>query len=346
MIFIDKLLVRMISSQQALDETIRILKSNLPDVSGEEGSSHAYGFYQVAKNIFVKFRVADHGLYMQTFVSHQNGVPPELVSIISVVYRDKPKKAIGTKWKTKGYPKQITVYQYVYPCWDMDIKDIAPIAMELIKFAKTNRFIPPHLCTKDVKVQEIISDTGVRDITNQMKAQYCTIDESIITNDNKRYKNMNRKNTVRLTESELKNIITESVKNILKEGGALDVIRNVKSKDEKRKVRDLTRRVLKPQDIQDAFMDIERVLDEISYLDDPRISIHYLGDLRKKVQSLKQEFSMATSNLAGSVANHFANPWSQDRTTYKYRPTNEIPVDDTEQDSWYDRNEHGDFDEF
>lgn len=31
-------------------------------------------------------------------------------------------------------------------------------------------------------------------------------------------KNMNRKNTIRLTESELKKVITESVKNILKEG--------------------------------------------------------------------------------------------------------------------------------
>ena len=141
------------------------------------------------------------------------------------------------------------------------------------------------------------------------------------------------KNTIRLTESELKNIITESVKNILKEGGAFDVIRNVKSKDERRRVRDLTKRVLKPEDIQDAFKVIERVLDEISYLENPRISIHYIGDLYKKVESLKQEFSMVTSNLTGTVANHFANPWSQDRTTYKYRPTNEIPVDDTEQDS-------------
>lgn len=39
-----------------------------------------------------------------------------------------------------------------------------------------------------------------------------------ITNENKRYKNMNRKNTIRLTESELKKVITESVKSILKEG--------------------------------------------------------------------------------------------------------------------------------
>ena len=138
----------MISSQQALNETIRILKEHLSDVSGETGGSHAYGFYQLAQNIFVKFRVADHGLYMQTFVSHDNGVAPELVSIISVVYRESPKEPIGTKWKTNGYPNSIIAFQYVYPCWDMDFDDIRPIAFELSTFAKTSTFVPPALTYK------------------------------------------------------------------------------------------------------------------------------------------------------------------------------------------------------
>ena len=168
----------MISSQQALNKTIRILKEHLSDVSGETGGSHAYGFYQLAQNIFVKFRVADHGLYMQTFVSHDNGVAPELVSIISVVYRESPKEPIGTKWKTNGYPNSIIAFQYVYPCWDMDFDDIPPIAFELITFAKTSTFVPPHLCTKDVKVQEITSDIGIRDVTNKLRARYCSIKES------------------------------------------------------------------------------------------------------------------------------------------------------------------------
>lgn len=38
-----------------------------------------------------------------------------------------------------------------------------------------------------------------------------------ITNENKQYKNMNKKNTMRLTESDLKRIISESVKKVLKE---------------------------------------------------------------------------------------------------------------------------------
>lgn len=209
----------MITSQQAIDETIRILTSNLPDVSGKTGGSHAYGFYQVTKTIFVKFRIADHGLYMQTFISHDNGVKPELVSIISVVYRESPKRPIGTKWKTNGYPNHITAYQYIYPCWEMEIKDISPIAYELIHFATTNTFIPPHLCTKNVRAQEIISDVGIRDITKSLKAIHCSIDESRYNN---KQKNIDRKmskiNTIRLTESELKSIISESVKKVLREG--------------------------------------------------------------------------------------------------------------------------------
>ena len=200
----------MISSQQALNETIRILKEHLFDVSGETGGSHAYGFYQLAHNIFVKFRVADHGLYMQTFVSHDNGVAPELVSIISVVYRESPKEPIGTKWKTNGYPNSIIAFQYVYPCWDMDFDDIPPIAFELITFAKTSTFVPPHLCTKDVKVQEVTSDIGIRDVTNKLRARYCSIKES------KTNKNM-KKNVVKLNENTLRQIVAESVNRMLNE---------------------------------------------------------------------------------------------------------------------------------
>ena len=222
----------MISSQQALNETIRILKEHLSDVSGETGGSHAYGFYQLAQNIFVKFRVADHGLYMQTFVSHDNGVAPELVSIISVVYRESPKEPIGTKWKTNGYPNSIIAFQYVYPCWDMDFDDIPPIAFELITFAKTSTFVPPHLCTKDVKVQEITSDIGIRDVTNKLRARYCSIKES------KTNKNM-KKNVVKINENTLKQIVAESVKKVLKEGDSFNFY-----KDKEDKSGELTKRIL------------------------------------------------------------------------------------------------------
>ena len=222
----------MISSQQALNETIRILKEHLSDVSGETGGSHAYGFYQLAQNIFVKFRVADHGLYMQTFVSHDNGVAPELVSIISVVYRESPKEPIGTKWKTNGYPNSIIAFQYVYPCWDMDFDDIPPIAFELITFAKTSTFVPPHLCTKDVKVQEITSDIGIRDVTNKLRARYCSIKES------KTNKNM-KKNVVKINENALRQIVAESVKKVLKEGDSFNFY-----KDKEDKSGELTKKIL------------------------------------------------------------------------------------------------------
>ena len=222
----------MISSQQALNETIRILKEHLSDVSGETGGSHAYGFYQLAQNIFVKFRVADHGLYMQTFVSHDNGVAPELVSIISVVYRESPKEPIGTKWKTNGYPNSIIAFQYVYPCWDMDFDDIPPIAFELITFAKTSTFVPPHLCTKDVKVQEITSDIGIRDVTNKLRARYCSIKES------KTNKNM-KKNVVKINKNTLKQIVAESGKKVLKEGDSFNFY-----KDKVDKSGELTKKIL------------------------------------------------------------------------------------------------------
>ena len=57
-----------------------------------------------------------------------------------------------------------------------------------------------------------------------------------ITNENKRYKNMNRKNTIRLTESELKNIITESVKNILREDSEMEGNAPNKEKDNYKRI--------------------------------------------------------------------------------------------------------------
>ena len=39
-----------------------------PSVSGEAGSSHFYGDIQIDEHLFVKFRVADHGIYIQTLV--------------------------------------------------------------------------------------------------------------------------------------------------------------------------------------------------------------------------------------------------------------------------------------
>lgn len=211
----------MVTSKQALNKTIEILKQYLSDVSGDTGDSHIYGFYQISQNclyqitptVFVKFRVADHGLYMQTFVTHNNGVPPELVNIISIVYRETPKETIGTKWRTNGYPNNIVAFQYVYPCWEMNIGDVNSIAMELLSFAKTGIFIPPYLCTKEVKAQEIISDVGIRDITNKLRAYYCSIHESI-----KNKTNMNmKKNIVKLNESQLRRIVAESVKRALNE---------------------------------------------------------------------------------------------------------------------------------
>ena len=134
----------MITSQQAINKTIEIVSAAFPSVSGEAGSSHFYGDIQIDEHLFVKFRVADHGIYIQTLISHSNGIPPELKETISIVYRNSTTEPIGTKTTTKGYKPTIAVMQYVYPCWDMYIPDVVVVANEIISFLKTGEFKPEY----------------------------------------------------------------------------------------------------------------------------------------------------------------------------------------------------------
>ena len=188
----------MITSQQAINKTIEIVSAAFPSVSGEAGSSHFYGDIQIDEHLFVKFRVADHGIYIQTLISHSNGIPPELKETISIVYRNSTTEPIGTKTTTKGYKPTIAVMQYVYPCWDMYIPDVVVVANEIISFLKTGEFKPPFICTKDVLVQYVESDSGVKDVTKQIRDYYCP-------------KNETEKKTVQMHESELRQIIKESL---------------------------------------------------------------------------------------------------------------------------------------
>lgn len=194
----------MITSQQAIDKTIEIVSAAFPSISGETGGSHFYGDVQIDEHLFVKFRVANHGIYIQTLISHANGIPPELKETISIVYRNSTMEPIGTKTTTKGYEPTIVVMQYVYPCWDMHLPDVVVVANEIISFLKTGEFKPPFICTKDVLVQYVESDSGVKDVTKQFRDYYCP-------------KKGPEQRTVQLKESDLRAIIRECLCKVLSE---------------------------------------------------------------------------------------------------------------------------------
>lgn len=199
----------MITSQQAIDKTIEIVSAAFPSISGETGSSHFYGDIQIDEHLFVKFRVANHGIYIQTLISHANGIPPELKETISIVYRNSTTEPIGTKTTTKGYEPTIVVMQYVYPCWDMYLPDVAVVANEIISFLKTGEFKPPFICTKDVLVQYVESDSGVKDVTKQFRDYYCPKKEI-------------EQKTVQLKESDLRTIVKETLIRVLCENYNLE----------------------------------------------------------------------------------------------------------------------------
>lgn len=75
-------------------------------------------------------------------------------------------------------------------------------------------FLPNYFNCLPESIKEIITTES----NTRGNKHYNITDTENNKTDKNESKNMNRKNTIRLTESELKNIITESVKNILKEG--------------------------------------------------------------------------------------------------------------------------------
>ena len=81
----------------------------------------------------------------------------------------------------------------------------------------TNPSIYANLSKKDISVNINSDRSGEFLSATRYNHGADYVSESRITNENKRYKNMDRKNTIRLTESELKRVITESVKKVLKE---------------------------------------------------------------------------------------------------------------------------------
>ena len=98
--------------------------------------------------------------------------------------------------------KTMEVIQYVYNCQLLDENDTSLINKEVQSIWQNNGFKDPLAGTpKHAKVFKLIPNQPIQTIT-----------------ENKQYnKNTNMKQTIRLTESELRNMITESVRKIIKE---------------------------------------------------------------------------------------------------------------------------------
>ena len=166
-------------------------------------------------------RLADHKTYLQTWVDNGTWNAPYRISIVI-----EDEETIGSTQVKEGY--DFEVLEYVFKSDKMDREKVKSIAYDIQMTKQTGNFSNnsggekcPLKSTYNTlnKVKQNISMNCTNDAVAAHRYNHGAdyVSESRITNENKRYKNMAKKNTIRLTESELKRVITESVKNILKE---------------------------------------------------------------------------------------------------------------------------------
>lgn len=179
---------------------------------GFKPNKRDYSYYRTYKtqgNRPQQARISNHGTHLWTWydrdydpsyaintciVFSESGTHDSDVSV-DMNIKDKQGNVIGQR-------KTMEVIQYVYNCQLLDENDTALINKEVLSIWQNNGFKDPLAGTpKHAKVFKLIPNQPIQTIT-----------------ENKQHnKNRNMKQTIKLTESELRNMITESVKRVLNE---------------------------------------------------------------------------------------------------------------------------------
>ena len=211
---------------QKIKENIKFQQAN------KESDSH----YTVLGNTLV--RISNHCTYMYVWDNYfQENPKHEKMNILSIVFEDKS-DTFNTNCSVLKHNKdrQIVVDEYVYPLHGnpqfLSKSDIKAIIRSLQNMMTTNRYDEPTgkaIYNKRKSInptsQNISANGDSYEYTPEFSRGIDYVSESK-NNKNKQDTNMkteNRKrNVVRLTESQLKQMITESVKKVLKEWNSDD----------------------------------------------------------------------------------------------------------------------------
>jgi hypothetical protein len=184
-------------------------------------------------------RSSDHHLKMQRMADKDEPWKGDNVSIDFIVpdsEQDKKKLRARVEQNASGTIQPFDVTTYQYDSTLIDPTDITTIFKAIIVFLNGGGYTDPFIGTpKQAKVlprhSNIKPHRGSASSTPLTCSRNINIDDNYLNemtiyclgdiiplNENKQYnKKRNMKRTIRLTESELKNMITESVKRVLRE---------------------------------------------------------------------------------------------------------------------------------
>lgn len=199
--------------------------------SEKESDSH----YTVLGNTLV--RVSNHCTYMYVWENFFKIHPKQRgMKILSLVFEDNKDTFHPNCLVTQhNLSKPIMVEEYVYPLHSnpqyLSKVDVNAIIKSLQNLERTNRFNEPtgkaqRYVRKSLNptTQNITTDnSGIPTFSSEFGYGDDAVSESK-NNESKTNKNM-KKNTIKLNENQLRNIVAESVKKVLKEemsGGVID----------------------------------------------------------------------------------------------------------------------------
>ena len=206
--------------------------------SGSTQHISAYGSFPVGNDICI-IRVADHNTFLYNWIDKNQHIDLTtsanyaITFVDEVPFHNNPNK---DNIVNASNPPDVILRQYVYNVTALTDAEVTLVMDECIRLSQTGVFTDP--LEEDDEKHAVIyrhrTNQPTEDMTNktrkahrkkkavQNKKTISKTNNQPATDNNKtdknESKNMSKKNTIRLTESDLKRVISESVKKVLNEG--------------------------------------------------------------------------------------------------------------------------------
>lgn len=298
-------------------------------------------------------RISNHCTHMKVWENYFEKNPQyEGMKIVSIVFEDEG--STFTKQCLQLVNRRdnpIVVGEYVYHSASLSKLEIKSIIKSLQEMDYSNTYkdatkkclFYPRLSVNPpppYKVPDKIAQHIGNDLFNKLRNYR---EWNGIINENKQYKNMNKKNTIRLTESELKKVITESVKRVLKEDNFFNQV-------------DSSRQTGNAKEVMEIYKFLTDVKNKIHFLHWSKNRIN--GDIQEKLSDAANTIQKyLTDDVINAIINGLRaggkSVYGGDKKqpvdlTKPFKQRHPYHFDDYEYDEpedWYERVEHGDFDE-
>lgn len=191
------------------NQAIQLIRDNGGFKPNANDSSY-YRVYTTQGNKPIQVRVSNHGTHLWTWYGKEYN--PSISINICVVFSQNGEcnsntnvdmRILDNQGTVVGEKKQFELVQYTYNCSLLDKQDIGYINQAILNIWKNNGFSDPFNGTDKAATKQVLHPVA----NNKQE-----------TNENKL---MNKKQTIRLNESQVNNLVTkivkESVKRVLKE---------------------------------------------------------------------------------------------------------------------------------